>query len=111
MTLSAKNDGTITQAVSANTNYDIELPTYGKHYTIAWVIPAGLTAATFTFSGRAVGSDTYEAIVDSSNAQITMDVTSPATLRIVDTVCDRLRIAVTGIAGSGDVLITPTVTD
>lgn len=108
MTIDAKTDGVVEVAVSANTTYYVDLPTYGKHYSIAWVIPAGLTAATFTFSARAQGSDTYEAVKDSSDVQITMDVTSPETLHIKDTVCDSLAIAVTSITGSGTVEVTPT---
>ena len=111
MTILSKSDGTETVTVSANTTYYVDLPTYGKHYTIAWVIPAGITVGTFTFTARAVGSDTYEAVKDSTDTQITMDVTSPETLHITNTVCDSLGITVSSLTGSGDVLVTPTCTN
>ena len=85
--MSAKTDGSITKTISANTAYTFDLPTNGKDYTIAWVIPAGLTAATFTYKASALGSETYEAVVDDSDIQITMDVTAPVALNIVSTIC------------------------
>lgn len=92
--------------IIANTNYDVPMNTAGYYSAITFKIPAGITAGTFSFFARGYNSEVYEQVIDAADTQITMDVTSPEVLKIPDTCIDSLRIAVSGLAGSGEVEVT-----